>query len=130
MLEIMIIDDKKSIQTIQNEFNELFNGLKLEFYTHKHGHHQGSKKEDQYSSDQILASIRDQHKSGNLRITDDMTTAALEDEFESKFGLHVQVFRKSGNLWLQTSTTDNWTLAKQNEKGCQSADNSSMNALT
>jgi hypothetical protein len=33
------------------------------------------------------------------------------------FGLSVQVFRKSGNLWLETTVTDQWSLAYQNEQG-------------
>jgi hypothetical protein len=32
-------------------------------------------------------------------------------------GLYVQVFRKSGKVWLETTATDNWSLYKQNEEG-------------
>ena len=115
--QIMYIDDNKTISQVQAEFTKLFAGLKLEFYKKKHTHHTGSKKEEQYSTDLILADIRDQHKSGDLTIAGSMSTSELEDQFESTFGLHVQVFRKSGTIWLQTSTTDNWTLEKQNFKG-------------
>jgi hypothetical protein len=46
-----------------------------------------------------------------------MTVAELERLFVENFGLNAQVFRRSGTLWLQTSATDNWTLAEQNRKG-------------
>ena len=46
-----------------------------------------------------------------------MRTWELEERFEKDFGLHVQVFRKSGNIWLETSVSDDLTLAQQNEKG-------------
>ncbi|MBK8556702.1 MAG: hypothetical protein IPL65_13445 [Lewinellaceae bacterium] len=36
---------------------------------------------------------------------------------EEQCGLHVQLFRKSGSLWLETSRTDQLTLAQQNAKG-------------
>jgi hypothetical protein len=31
--------------------------------------------------------------------------------------LSVQVFRKSGKSWLETTFTDGWTLKKQNQEG-------------
>ena len=39
---------------------------------------------------------------------------------QEEFGLHVQVFRKSGNTWLETSTSDDLTLEDQNFKGKES----------
>jgi len=38
---------------------------------------------------------------------------------EDQFGLHVQIFRKSGDLWLQTSKTDEWTIEHQNARGLE-----------
>jgi hypothetical protein len=29
----------------------------------------------------------------------------------------VQVFRQSGRVWLETTRTDDWTLAEQNKQG-------------
>ncbi len=112
----MKIVDRKTIAQIQNEFSDLYEGLKLEFYQKKHAEHRGSRKEDQYPSFKKLADIRSTKKSGELTIAENMSTAELENAFEDKFGLHVQVFRKSGNIWLQTSATDDWSLKKQNDK--------------
>ena len=39
----------------------------------------------------------------------------LESEFE-KLGINIQLFRKSGNVWLQTTTTDHWSIAQQNKE--------------
>ena len=44
-----------------------------------------------------------------------MKVAELENDFSGQFGLQVQVFRKSGEVWLQTTKTDNWTLIEQNQ---------------
>ena len=112
----MYIDDKKTISEIQSEFTALYSGLKIEFYKQKHQAHEGSRKVDQYHADTVLSNIRDQHKSGELTISNLITAADLESAFESKFGLYVQVFRRSGNIWLQTSATDDWSLQKQHEK--------------
>lgn len=35
----------------------------------------------------------------------------------SKVGLPAQVFRRSGNVWIETSLTNDWTLAQQNYEG-------------
>ena len=37
-----------------------------------------------------------------------------------RFGLHVQVFRRSGKTWLQTIRTDNWTLGQQDAEAAAS----------
>ena len=55
----------------------------------------------------------------------------LEKIFKDQFGLAVQVFRKSGNLWLETTMTDNWTLQQQNNHGKEiSAGNNKNNVTT
>jgi hypothetical protein len=55
-----------------------------------------------------------------LHIEADMPTWQLERLFEQEFGLHVQVFRKSGNIWLMTTVSDSLTLEEQNFKGLES----------
>ena len=45
-----------------------------------------------------------------------MTVGDLEQRFQDVYGLSVQVFRKSGKVWLETTVTDNWTLDEQNDK--------------
>ena len=54
---------------------------------------------------------------GDLKVNGEMEVSKLEQAFEKKYGLHVQVFRRSGNIWLQTTKTDSWTLEAQNRKG-------------
>jgi hypothetical protein len=44
-----------------------------------------------------------------------MKVGELENLFAEKFGLYVQLFRKSGKVWLQTTTTDTWTLKEQSK---------------
>ena len=46
-----------------------------------------------------------------------MTVTDLEQNFSDVYGLSIQVFRKSGDVWLETTITDGWTLEKQNEQG-------------
>ena len=46
-----------------------------------------------------------------------MTVGQLEKAFRERFGLNMQVSRKSGPVWLETTVTDKWTLRQQNEHG-------------
>ena len=54
---------------------------------------------------------------GTIEVKPEMNVSTFEKLFEDRFGLYVQVFRKSGSIWLETSATDSWTLEQQNEEG-------------
>lgn len=59
-------------------------------------------------------------KEGILDFDPETTVAELEKTFRKKFGLKVQVFRRSGDVWLETTITDKWTLFQQNKHGEES----------
>lgn len=111
------IDDNKKIADIKAAFNSTFNHLNLEFFTKPHQVGEASAKKDMIDDTKTLAEIRKKHNEGNLVINADMLVSDLETAFEEKFGVHVQVFRKQNNVWLETTNTDHWTLARQNETG-------------
>jgi hypothetical protein len=48
-----------------------------------------------------------------INIEENKTVADLESDF-SMIGLKAEIFRKSGNVWVETSLTSNWTLQQQN----------------
>lgn len=48
-----------------------------------------------------------------ISIEKNKTVAELENDF-SIIGLKAEVFRKSGNVWVETTLTSNWTLQQQN----------------
>ena len=54
---------------------------------------------------------------GDIEVVEEMKVKELEKIFKDQFSLATQVFRKSGNLWLETTMTDNWTLQQQNDHG-------------
>lgn len=111
------IDDTKTIEEIRNEFNNSFEFLKLEFFTKPHQAGEASAKTDMIDENKTLGEIRQKHNEGDLIIKADMMVSEVEGAFEEKFGVHVQVFRKQNNVWLETSGSDSWTLTKQNETG-------------
>jgi|ERR1051326_6773002 hypothetical protein len=113
----IIIHDHRKIFAIQKGFNEKFPYLKLEFFAKSHRPGGTSPKKLMKNSSEILSECRSIHNSGTLTVTPQMTVTDLEQNFADGYGLFVQVFRKSGNAWLETTVTDNWTLAEQNNHG-------------
>ncbi len=111
------IDDTKKIEEIKTAFNSSFNFLSLGFFTKSHKVGEPSAKKDLIDDQKTLAEIRQKHTAGDLLIDANMLVSEVESAFEEKFGVHVQVFRKQNDVWLETTNSDNWTLAKQNETG-------------
>lgn len=116
----MQISDSRKLKDTQSEFHQKFPCLKLEFYEGKHEQGQPCHANKQLDANLPIGAVRTVQTEGDLRISGNMKVSTLEDRFWEDYGLNVQVFRRSGNLWLQTSTTDHWTLAGQNGKGGRS----------
>ncbi len=111
------INDSKKIITLQEAFNKQFPYLKIEFFSKPHTKGAGSPQKLMKSSSLTLGECRTVNKSGHVTIAATMTVSELEQEFQDNYGLSVQVFRKSGRSWLETTATDAWTLEKQNTEG-------------
>ena len=82
-------------------------------------HHagEGTPAQSKIDTNQTIGEIRTTHTDGDLSINGHQKVSTLESKFLEDYGLNVQVFRKSGNIWLQTTSTDHWTLTEQNEHG-------------
>ena len=113
----ILINDHRKIFAIQKEFSEMFPYLKLEFFSKPHTVGGASPKKIMKHPTNTIGQCRVIHNKGTLTITPNMTAADLEQNFADVYGLSVQVFRKSGKSWLETTVTDNWTLEKQNRQG-------------
>jgi hypothetical protein len=103
------------VSSIKKEFNELFPFLKLEFFRQNHAVRGGSPRQQLVKEDFILKPLHKENKT--MIINEHMPVSAVEQLFNEQFGVSVQVFRRSGNLWLETTMTDNWTLKRQNDTG-------------
>lgn len=113
----IIINDQQSIAQIRNSFNRAFPFLKLEFFSKRHESGQASSLQFLIPKQMTLKECRTVHHSSEITFTPDMKVGELEQLLWNGFGLGVQVFRKSGKVWLETTLTDTWTLAEQNAEG-------------
>lgn len=111
----IVLEDSFTLNEVKNQFHNGFPYLKLEFFSKRHKSFEATKQslmiKDNVSLKELTA------KEGSIEVDKNMTVEELEKKFLSKFGLNVQVFRKSGKSWLETTITDKWTLEKQNAQG-------------
>ncbi|MBL7779341.1 MAG: hypothetical protein JNK66_13760 [Chitinophagales bacterium] len=118
----IIINDTRVISDIQREFSSHFPFLKLEFFDTPHRENEALPKSKIFTTDKKLGSCRKKHNTGLLEILPQQKVRDLENSMWNNFGLSAQVFRKSGNLWIETSLTDSWTLEQQNREGYEMSD--------
>jgi hypothetical protein len=111
------ISDTKKIAALQQEFNEAFPYLRIEFFTREHGSRGASARRDMLDADTLLKRFQRKNTSGAIMLKGSMKVSELEALFKDHFGLSVQVFRKSGRSWIETTVTDDWTLEEQNAQG-------------
>lgn len=113
------ISEKLQLNDVQKEFNAFFPYLKIEFFKKSHGIDKPSPAQKMFAHSLAVNEARTSKQEGFLELWPEMTVAELEQSFWTKYGLSVQVFRKSGNLWLETTMTDKWTLSQQNKHGLE-----------
>ncbi|HVX48998.1 MAG TPA: hypothetical protein VHB48_02540 [Chitinophagaceae bacterium] len=109
---IIHFDKDRKLEDIQIDFVTQFPYLKLVFAPVTKGSRQGS---TTIYSDATVGDLNTIVQPGNIDVTGNMTVMELEKTFAEKIGASVKVLRKAGNIWLETSITSNWTLARQNE---------------
>lgn len=107
------ISEESFIYAIQEDFNKAWPHLKLEFYKNPHGVYEGNVPYEKLDPAQPIDEIRNIHCSAWIDISSHITVKELESQFLHMLGLNVQVFRKSGHVWLETTATDDRTLGEQ-----------------
>ena len=113
----LTIRPNRQISDVQDEFNKMFPFLKLEFFRNRGPRNAEHSFEQMMRQNQKVGDGQSAITDGEMTIAPAMTVKELEKTFKNEFSLSVQVFRRSGNVWLETTMTDDWTLQHQNEHG-------------
>ncbi len=95
----------------------LFPFLKLQFYSNIDQPNGKKIKKNITRNNISIAECRTILNNQNLIIKPNLTVYQLGQNFKNIYGIGIQVLRKSGNVWLETSFTDGWTLKEQNHQG-------------
>lgn len=113
MVKLVLTKDKR-IGDVQQDFNIAYPYLKLDFHSSNNLNPALPRRNLLSSSTLESAGLK---KGGELELREDMTVNEVERSFKNLFGLNIQVSRKAGMIWLETTKTDKWSLQKQNEHG-------------
>src|SRR6059058_2238533 len=112
----LFIEKESKVEDVKKIFTNSYPFLNIELYKKSfNDRHIGTKKEQLALTARLDRFI---HASGKIviDISSNVTVAELENQF-ADIGLVAEVFRKSGNVWIESFLTDNWTLQQQNAEG-------------
>ena len=111
----------KTVKEVKHEFSDHFPYLNLEFYLSKHDKGSEPDYDSEVGNNHTLSQVNSQLKDASFSFEPTMSVAAFEDAMQEHYGLSVQVFRKMGDVWIETDETDDLTLEQQNQMGKASA---------
>jgi len=111
------INSGTQIEEVQKEFSKVYPFLKIDFFKKPHAENQLSQSKDKIDPENKISEEGKFIKAESIDISKHLTVAELTMDFFNKFGIALQVSRKSGNIWIETSLTDDWTLEMQNNQG-------------
>ncbi len=112
----IVLEDSMNLLAVYEAFNKLFPFLKIEFFEKRSTG--AILRRFSNEGQKTLKEFKYIHANGRkIVINPETTVQELDKMFTETYALQLQVFRKSGNIWLETTVTDNWTLQEQNEQG-------------
>jgi hypothetical protein len=111
----MRIYPETHLLNVQLAFREKFPYLKLEFFKHLHEKNELSSYSDEVIEDLTIMDFNPDFAAREWYVSEKETVSEFENRIAVDYGLPIQVCRKSGNIWIQTSKTDAWTLEKQQQ---------------
>ncbi len=110
------ITPTETLAEFKENFSELFPNLKIEFFNKEHETGTGNMANELLKDlNQPLKEVCNVDHDFAISVDGHKKVSTLENDF-ADLGLNIQVFRKSGSIWLQTTTTDYWTLSDQNRE--------------
>lgn len=105
------ISNNRTLQEIQDEFNEYFPHLKIQFYQTDKFYPGCFSELLVESGDEKLSSFRLKNNSGYLYINEDSTGMKLKQNILDYFGLKAEIFQVTDlNYWSRNSISDSQLL--------------------
>ena len=125
----LFLSGESTIKDLNREFQKQFPFLQLEFFNKSHKPGEQSILQQKIADRTPLKNISTLVPAF-ITIEAFHTVTEVEQRFQNKYGLPVQVLRKAGDLWVETAQTDTLTLEKQNCIGAASVRKESFNFHT
>ena len=116
------INDKTVLKEIQKTFSDFYPFLLMKFYKKPHNKYEESKKEDELDVEQTVGEVYKKCGSNKIEMLPTERVANVENEFQNKIGIPIQILKMENGLWCQTSGLDNLSLKDLNIMGRNSSD--------
>ncbi|MDQ3143120.1 MAG: hypothetical protein M3Q56_12835 [Bacteroidota bacterium] len=123
-MDPIVINSHDLLSSAKHSFALAFPFLKIEFFTKTHDVGKPSWTKFMIQDlDERFESVSPNNSKGVVVIRPHMRVADLEQHFQELFGFGVQVFRKSKNTWLETTSSDDTVLEELNLKAKTDSEN-------
>jgi hypothetical protein len=106
--------NRQFIREMEQVFSSLYPYLKMEFP--KEGVRWMTTEEQGIDAEKWLHQAEEILRN-DIGLSDGLTVGDLESRLKTLLGVSVVILRQSGNFWIETSMTRNWTLKEQNDHG-------------
>jgi hypothetical protein len=118
---VLFIEPETSLHSLQQSFHQVYPFLSIRFYKKNINDSANSGRSwvDENLSLKDVSTRSNLHGVIELHYWDKVST--VEQVFQRLTGLGVQVFRKHGLEWIDTSGSDTLTLEEQNEMGMEAS---------
>lgn len=113
----LFLSTESTIREINKEFQKRFPFLKLEFYKQPSKTEQYRYWKEKFSGQVTLKETGSKLIPAIIKISPGDTVNELEQRLQNNYGLIAQVFRKSGDVWLETVQANDLTLERLNSIG-------------
>lgn len=113
-MQLNILDDT-SVKDVQYQFNNFFPFLQIRFFKNTCCSLHTSCTSANVQDDEPVKGLMKINCPLQLHINRETRVCDLMKSF-SDCGLRVQLYRKFGTFWIQTSLTDDWSLERQNQE--------------
>ena len=107
------------LKDLKKQFHNYYPQLKIEFFNQSASAGGHNSKDQMLSNDTLISSLTGDRQ-GTIEFSGETSVRQFETLFSETFQLNVQVFRKSGIVYLETTNTDDWTLDQAHKEALYS----------
>jgi len=107
------------LKDLKKQFHNYYPQLKIEFFNQSTSADEHNSKDQMLENDILISSLTGDRE-GTIEFSGEMSVRQFETLFSETFQLNVQVFRKSGIVYLETTNTDDWTLDQEHKEALSS----------
>jgi len=112
----LFIEKESNAEEVKKIFATCYPYLKIELYKKLPGDNGMIAKREPLPLNVSMNQFIQKTGKSIINMDNEVTVAELENQF-TNIGMIAEIFRKSGNVWVEASLTSNWTLRQQNMEG-------------